>query len=153
MNLIHYGSPSYDPTLFNPIKNRGFVKPRGGLWTSPINSKRGWKYWCERESFRDCNENNSFKLVLNLDARVFVINSLDDLKNAPLIGENIDFELLAKTHDAIWLTEIGLRETHLSYPINLYGWDCETVLILNPHCFTQTPIHSIITIITSSHPL
>lgn len=65
-----------------------------------------------------------------------------NLKNAPLLSVNIggsfnrgylDFELLAKNYDAIWLTENGQSETHLYYPINLYGWDCETVLIMNPY--------------------
>jgi len=45
-----------------------------------------------------------------------------------------NFELLATMCDAIWLTEKGQNETHLSYPISLYGWDCESVLIINGEC-------------------
>lgn len=41
--------------------------------------------------------------------------------------------------DAIYLTARGQRATHLSFPRNLYGWDCECVFILNPKCVT--PVH------------
>lgn len=144
--LVHFGSAFYNPTLVSPIANDNWCKPKGGLWTSPVNSKWGWKDWCECENFRDCDESNCFKLVLNADARIFVIDSLNNLKNAPLvdlkIGEHyqrqyLDFELLATKYDAIWLTEKGLNETHLSHPLNLYGWDCESVLIMNAYCCSE----------------
>ena len=144
--LIHFGSKNYRPELIEPIKNDNWMKPKGGLWTSPVNSEWGWKHWCEAENYRDCDEEKSFKVILNADAKIFVINSLEDLKNAPLInfkiGEGyqkqyLDFELLAKNYDAIWLTEKGQNETHLSYPLSLYGWDCESVLIMNPCCCSE----------------
>src|SRR5579859_5289640 len=40
----------------------------------------------------------------------------------------IDFERLAQEYDGIWLTEQGNCETHLSYPHDLSGWDCESIL-------------------------
>ena len=43
----------------------------------------------------------------------------------------IDFKEASKTWDAIFLTEKGQRETRFTHPKNLYGWDCESVLILN----------------------
>jgi hypothetical protein len=144
--LVHFGATEYKPELVQPVKNENWVKPKGGLWTSPVNSEWGWKHWCEAENFRDCNEENSFKLLLNFDAKVFIIDSLNDLKNAPLVDYKIgssykkmylDFETLAKTYDAIWLTEKGQSQTHLSRPINLYGWDCESVLIMNPYCCSE----------------
>ena len=45
----------------------------------------------------------------------------------------LDFEKIAENYDAIWLTEKGMQETRWSNP-DLYGWDCETFLILNPKC-------------------
>ena len=36
--------------------------------------------------------------------------------------------------DAIYLTERGQRETSYSVPANLYGYDCESVLVMNPDC-------------------
>lgn len=143
--LIHYGSKVFDQNAFKPIKNKTWVKPKGGLWTSPINSKWGWKDWCEMEGFRDCDKNNSFTLQLKDETKVFVIDSFQDLQNAPLItitsgnykSQFLDFELIAKTFDAIWLTEKGQDETRLTYPLSLYGWDCESVLLLNAKCCIQ----------------
>ena len=141
--LIHFGSSRYNKSKVHPIKNENWCKPKGGLWTSPINSNYGWKEWCEAENFRDCFFENSFKLKLKDDAKIFIIDSLSDLQKAPLvdfkIGEHyqkqyLNFELIANSYDAIWLTEKGQHQTHLSYPLSLYGWDCESVLILNPNC-------------------
>jgi hypothetical protein len=140
--LIHYGSDKYIPEKVLPVKNDSWVKPKrgGGLWTSPIDSKWGWKDWNNDSDFRDCDVKKSFTVCLKSDAKIFVIDSLDDLKKSPLIdgcfARVLDFELIAQNYDAIWLTEKGQNETHLSYPIDLYGWDCETVLVLNPNCCT-----------------
>ena len=139
--LKHYGASAYLPEKVLPLKNDSWVKPKeGGLWTSPVDSEWGWKDWNESEQFRDCDERNSFTVKLNEDAKFFVIDSLEDLKNAPLIDgyskKVMDFEYIAKKYDAIWLTEKGQNETHLNYQIDLYGWDCETVLIINPNCCT-----------------
>lgn len=141
--LKHYGASTYLPEKVLPLKNYSWIKPeKGGLWTSPIDSKWGWKDWNEGELFRKCNEQNSFTIELNKDAKIFIINSLEDLKKAPLINgfskKVIDFEYIAKKYDAIWLTEKGQYETHLNYKLDLYGWDCETVLIINPNCCTAT---------------
>jgi hypothetical protein len=140
--LIHYGSDKFIPEKVLPVKNDSWVKPKreGGLWTSPIDSKWGWKDWNDCEQFRDCDERNSFTVCLKSNAKIYVIDSLEDLKNSPLregySKRVLDFEVIAQSYDAIWLTEKGQNETHLSYPIDLYGWDCETVLILNPDCCT-----------------
>jgi hypothetical protein len=146
MILIHYGDKSFDPNKFKPIENIGFVKPRGGLWTSPIDSNWGWKDWCHAEDFRTCKIGNSFTMVLKSDSKVLKIDSLDDLKNIPFIEHfkgisYPDFEKISESYDAIWLTENGQIETRFSSPQHLYGWDCESVLILNPEsilCFTES---------------
>jgi hypothetical protein len=144
--LIHFGSPAYLPQTVKPIVNDNWSKPKGGLWTSPVDSLWGWKDWCEFEQFRECDEDNSFKLQFKLDANILVIDCLQDLKKLPMQTVVVtheyqkkypDFELLAKQYDAIWLTEVGEQETRMSYPANLYGWDCESVLILNPYCVTE----------------
>lgn len=136
--LIHYGSPKYVPHLYSEIKNGLLTnKPFGGLWTSPVNSSFGWKDWCHREHFRECSDH--FKLKLKDNAKILRIDGKNDLNDLPVITEKgmlfdfhyIDFEKISKDYDAIWLTEKGERETSFTRPINLYGWDCETVLILN----------------------
>lgn len=141
--LIHYGSTTYNRRQLKPIKN-SWIKPDGGLWTSPVNSNWGWKDWCKAEDFADCNEANSFTLLLKETAKVFVIDTLKDLTQAPLVQsigmknfKYINFELLASQYDAIYLTVNGERATRWSQPVSLYGWDCESVLIMNPYCCKQ----------------
>ena len=143
MKLIHYGFKIYDPYKISPIINTGWVKPLGGLWTSPINSKYGWKHWCKDAEFRECNKRNSFTIEINDNAKILIINTLKDLESLELIKADYgakfipNFELLAKEYDAIHLTVNGQTETRFSYPICLYGWDCESVLIMNKDCIKE----------------
>lgn len=138
MELIHYGATEFRQELFKPVKN-WFNKPKGGIWASPVDSKWGWKDWCIEEQFRDCEESNSFRFTLSEDCKLFVIDSFDDLMKMPFIkmGPRLnllipDFEkfMIADGIDAIHLTEKGLWKTRLTTP-GLYGWDCESVLIMN----------------------
>lgn len=140
---IHYGALSFQPDKFQPIKNKtyGAVKPIGGIWASPINAKLGWKQWCVSEEFRINKLSTSFEFYLDDNARVCHIKSVDDLRKLPrLQGLDstlycIDFEKAMVKYDAI--------ELHLSDEINddyldglyfrLYGWDCDSILIMNPN--------------------
>ncbi len=139
--LIHYGSPFFNPLKFRPSVNRDFVKPSNGLWTSPVNSEYGWKKWCHDNDFRDCTEENSFKMRLKQDAKVLVINCESDLEIMPFQRTLLphmfflDFEKISEEYDAIWLTVNGEHETRWSQPQNMYGWDCETVYFMNSNCF------------------
>ena len=138
--LIHYGSSSFDREEFNPILHNGWVKPEGGLWTSPVDSKYGWKQWCTMEDAFTETLTKHFYLNLTPEARIYVIDSLEDLHQCPkcmgLLDQVIDFPKMAREYDAIWLTTRGQQVTRYSFPMNLYGWDCESVLLLNAHCFT-----------------
>jgi hypothetical protein len=156
MQLIHYGSNSFNPDKFDPIQNKITNltnKPLGGLWTSPVNTKYGWKDWCLGNDFNLEKLEKSFTITLKEKANIFIVNSQKDLQRLPFYSEfnneNIigfrypkiafDFEKLAKEYDAIWLTEKGLMDTQdLTFPLNLYGWDCESVLIMNLDCFITT---------------
>ena len=140
MKLIHYGSPKYKPELFKKVKNNLYRnKPEFGLWTSPIDSKYGWKEWCKEENFRDCNKDESFIIEINID-KMLVIDKEPDLKKIPFLKSKysyisgIDFEKLVKQYDAIHLTIEGELSTRWLNENNLYGWDCECVLILNKSC-------------------
>lgn len=150
MISVRYGSKKFNPKKMGKIKNRSFCKPEGGLWVSPVDSKFGWKDWCEVEDFRDCKESNSFKVSFKDDAKVIIIDSYDDLDKLPSMnpykdiptlasyGDRFpDFEKLAKEVDAIWLTEEGQWKTRMTNPKNLYGWDCESILVLNPNSIKQ----------------
>ena len=148
--LIHYGSDEFRKEKFWEIRNSDLmVKPTGGLWTSPVSSEWGWKDWCKSEHFRECDEKNSFTVHLKPGSKLLVIDSKKDLYSVlethslptfSLTGipkefsksRSPDFEkLLEDGCSAIWLTEKGQRETRFSYPSTLYGWDVETVLILD----------------------
>lgn len=145
MEFIHYGATEFLPDKFLPIKNKHpFVKPgRTGLWASPINSGYGWKDWCEDKEFRECSESNCFTFKLTDNARVYVIDTYKDLESVPYLikdgdlYQTIDFEKMATEYDAIHLTINGQLETRLSFPLSLYGWDCESLLVLNPKVINQ----------------
>ena len=140
MKLITYGLGNVLNTeKIQPIKNRGFVKPEGGLWASPVDSLYGWREWCNDNNFGDLSTSFQFQFSGN----IYTINSLNDLFSLPLrfAFENrfyfIDFEeCLKRGIDAIHLTNSGEMATRFSKPVNLYGWDCESVLILNPNGIT-----------------
>ena len=142
--FIHYGHDKFDKDLFVPIRNVGFVKPVGGLWASPINSNYGWKDWCLSEEFHISLLDRSFRFSLNKAAKVYTIDNRKQLYSLPIdhnksykidlsIRPFLDFELISKRYDAIWLTIDGERDTRCLRPLNLYGWDVESLLVLNPN--------------------
>jgi len=81
---ITYGlGTSFNKDLFTPPDynwmNTVFTnKPKGGLWASPVDSKWGWKDWCERENFGKLDSSFMFKLKPN--AKIYVVDDLNDLK-------------------------------------------------------------------------
>lgn len=150
---IHYGSDEFNPEKFKPIKNKLMsTKPEGGLWASPIDSPQNWKNWCETEKFHLEKLQKSFTLQLRPNAKVLYINYAERLdllpKQKPLVGlehfdnwDCLDFEKIAKKYDAIELslsqeTTRG-QEYWKSLSYKLYGWDCDSILILNPKCIME----------------
>lgn len=139
--FMTYGSNKFDINKFDSIKNRDFIKPHGGLWSSPVNSSYGWKDWCESEGYKVESLSSWFKFKLNCNSNIFVIDELSDLINLMkiyrrtdqyLYFENVlDFEKISKDYDGILLTDNGERKTRYSDP-ELYGWDCESLLVFNP---------------------
>ena len=140
MHVITYGlGGQFDASKFKPIKNQMHVKPLGGLWASPVDSECGWKQWCEAESYGNLSVSFSYYV----DGKFLVIDSVADLnkfqwKTFYDVIKYPDYEAVVRAgYDAIYLTERGQNATRFSQP-SLYGWDCECVLILNPHC-VQVP--------------
>lgn len=135
---IHYGHIEFRHDKFNPIVNSSAwsTKPTGGFWASDIKAKYGWKDWCKDEDFRRCDKSNSFTFCLKDDARVLVINSKNDLVNLPKAKNGyaalgwvaLDFEALSRNYDAI---EANISKDDDLY-FALYGWDCDSILIMNP---------------------
>lgn len=138
LKLIVYGKSSFNQEDFTPIKNDNWCKPRGGLWTSLINSKLGWKQWCLSEDFEIDKLSTHF--LISYTGNTLKIDSLEDAKK--MIWEQHkqsyftiipDFEQMQKEGiDAIWLTPQGESETRFNSEYSLYGWDCESVLVMNP---------------------
>ena len=138
---IHYGHKSFDNELFDEIKNEcAWVKPIGGLWASNINAKYGWRDWCEEQRFRECSIDNSFKFKLKEDSRILKIDNSDILKKLPIVNApfrtswiNLDFEKIKEEYDAI---EVLISEDRRLY-WDLYGWDCDSLLVLNKEVIEQ----------------
>jgi hypothetical protein len=126
-----------------------YRKPSGGLWTSTWDDRFGsaWVQWCVSEEFRcppDSVWADVWLLKAKRDARVFVIDSYRDLAElveryphralAPSYVPRRDITphwlKVASDYDAVSLTDAGQSSTHLSYPLDLYGWDCESTLWL-----------------------
>lgn len=139
MCLIAYGlGDRFDISKFNRIKN-DWTKPHGGMWATPITATYGWDTWCRLEKFDLKRLNEKFTFWYR--GTFLEINDLQDAmrmlwynrhKNINIPYPN--FELMEKLGvDAIHLTEVGQQKTRLTQPYNLYGWDCECVLIMNPN--------------------
>lgn len=136
VEYIHYGSTVFLPSAVAPIRNTKMMsKPHGGFWGTRANSEFGWKEWCMKEGFRQCDEAKAFHFTLRPDARVLLITDADDLADLPHIEspmathwDCLDFEKLATKYDAI---EVLITE---DFRLNqrLYGWDCDSILVINP---------------------
>lgn len=134
---IHYGSDRYDPSKFESVRNQNdfLPKPYGGLWASDVDAAYSWNDWCRQENFRISHLDKSFRFHLTEDANIFRVDSCEKLYQLPKretpFNFNwylIDFEAaLASGIDAI---EICISECRALY-WELYGWDCDSILIMN----------------------
>ncbi len=142
-SLIHYGANKFNPKKFKKIQNDSWIKPIGGLWLSPEDTEYGWRDFCTSEGFRTEKLQYHFRAKFKGNAKILVIDSLSDLSILPMqnaicgLTQVPDFEKIAKKYHAIWLTERGQIQTRFGHPHNLYGWDCECVIILNSECFYE----------------
>ena len=118
MKFIHFGSPCFDRGRFVPVRNIPYRnKPDGGLWASADNAEYGW----------------SFAFMLKPEARILVLKTKDDVRRAARTGHScyfgnlicFDFEALAQAWDVI-----DFHIAHLY--MDMYGWDCDSTLVLNP---------------------
>lgn len=147
---IHYGSDHFDRSMFRPIINYPYlwVKPLGGMWSSPVDSKNTWENWCRKKEFRLEKLDKQFIFILAEGSRVLRISSNKDLDELysqgykrsciyrhPFLHDDsyyLDFEkILADDYDAIQVTINSEIST------SLYHWDCDTLLVLNPDCVVE----------------
>lgn len=132
---VHYGHKKFCKEICKPIENiQLFTKPKGGFWASRIDAKFGWKDWCIDQEFRDIDENDAFRFKLKDGTKVLYINNTDILSTLPMQQSIIkswlclDFEKLSEQYDAI---EVNISKCNRLYDL-LYGWDCDSILIMNP---------------------
>lgn len=119
---------------YNKPQNAG-RKPQGGIWTSSLlEDKLGsaWTVWCEREDYNLPKDGiwKAYLLQPNEDARIYTIDSLEDLQyilNKYKSRGNINYKKARKDYDAIHLTWKGQGATYWE----LYGWDIESTIWLN----------------------
>lgn len=135
---IHYGHKEFDINKFMTPKNRQWCnKPLGGLWASRTDAKHGWKHWCEQEDFRECTKDNAFTFKISDNANILYINCVADVDKLPDQKTDLSFTHL-KTVDFEQLIADGIDAIELNISndwdlyIALYGWDCDSTLILNP---------------------
>ena len=112
-------------------------KPSFALYTTPVDSQHSWRQWCMENNFVI----GRYRIVLEIDAeRILKIDGVDDLgrlawRQVEQAAMLRDIDWIGMREDGIggvWLTEKGEIETRYSSPQrSLYGWDCETVAILD----------------------
>lgn len=140
----------FNLTRVEPIRP-GMMKPSGGLWTSPLRPDgtgrlvSGWIRWCEDNSFAAPAAPVTL-IIPDPSARIAVVDSHADLLGletayrdhdeallnvSPRVWPLVDWVAMSREVDAVWLTDDGQWATRFTQP-GLYGWDCETVLWLNP---------------------
>lgn len=130
------------PEAFTPARNPGlpWCKPAHGtgIWTSTYDhedGQSGWTRWCEEEHFGVPDWHGVLLHPLT-SARIYTIDCYADLEifvrryPVPSAFTGIDFEAARGDWDAIHLTEAGEALTRHSYPLSLYGWDCESTIWL-----------------------
>lgn len=124
----------FDIDKWKEVQDINHFKPTGGLYTSPINSKHSWKKWCIDNEFN--TEALREELTISFQGRAIIVNSYEDLIKLPRRDTYpscrtwLNFELIKDRADAFYLTEQGEIDTKFSNP-SLYGWDCETLYIMN----------------------
>ena len=130
------GNGSFSKENFRPVQNSSvfWVKPKGGLWSSPENAPYGWEDWAKDNNF-SCNLDEEFRFRLSAGAKVLEITNARQLDDLPKLEHNnkyswvaLDFEALARKYDAMLVMISNDQQLYW----DLYGWDCDTLLVFNP---------------------
>lgn len=109
-----------------------------------MDSKNGshWGDWCDEEQFRGDTFDKHFLFKLSPDAKIYVINNLEDLKNASTrvnktTGKfGLDIHWLVENYDGIYVTKKAAWDFHIMWDSPIEGldtWDVESICIFNPN--------------------
>jgi hypothetical protein len=138
---LFIGEHQPEANRMTQIVSRGWVKPRGGLWTATYLGPRlgsAWVQWCLTEGVYVPNDGewSGWLLTPRPGIRVATIDTHADLEAlyrrypddyAPHHPKPAWYALAADL-DAVHLTAAGEAATRFTYPLTLYGFDCETWL-------------------------
>lgn len=128
---LFLGSVKPTKELMSPVENHLWNKGKGGLWTSTYRKKQS--EWVKTGI---PTSNNGWLLTVNDEAKILRIDNYSDLAEVykhygyddhsfyPMT--HLNFKVIADDYDGMWLTSFGQMATRLSFPHNLYGWDCES---------------------------
>lgn len=142
MKYLHIGSDRFNKSLFRPVSEYLPMKPFGGFWSSPIgDSYYTWELWNQTSNFiEDIQNQPRFEFELKATTRVLTIDSINSykelLKNYGVTSriipreKTINWEQLTNDYDAILVLISKCSELYFL----LYGWDCDSLLVLNPDC-------------------
>jgi len=150
--FVTYGSDRFDRNRFERLRpnnladhKHGFMfqKYTGGLWACPL-TNNGWEKWCREEDFRVERLSSHFLFTLTENARIYVIDSQDDLIAASTLVDRfgihyINYDELIKngydglfvTDRAIWSIRDGLKHNDEYYE-GLAIFDVESLCIFDP---------------------
>lgn len=134
---IHYGSSSFKPEWFDPIRNTRRNKPYGGLWSSPYPAPYvDWKQWCTDNEF-DCHTSQAFIFSLTKSSKILTLDNCDSVivfKQSKYCTPNyygsdfIDFEtMIVDGFDGMEVL-IDSWDTYME----MYSWDVDSLLVFNP---------------------
>lgn len=162
---VHCGctAEEYSAERFQKVRNIPHsTKPFGGFWASPFSRLAyGWEWFCKQnEYYRKGESEKKFAFCLDVDANVFRIETVADFRRLPMIEtaeetELIDFEECRRQGiDAI---EYDYSTSHVRWKFDkryteedgeeldklLLGWDCDSIIILNPKIIVQESIHTV----------
>lgn len=148
--LSYAGQVPFDLRCIEPVRNNWTNKPDGGLWLSPLSPdgvRTVWQEWCAKIGMPGLCGEVATRVEVRHDSRFLIIDSYRDLAVAAerwgrhdTFGFSddtvlFDFEKLSQSFDGVYLTAKGEVETRFSKP-HLYGWDFESVLVLNDTVLT-----------------
>lgn len=147
---VHYGCTVEEFAMdrFREIKNSPpFAKPKGGFWASPAQASFGWVDFCRREEYAPSSGlYKKFCFALSTEAQILRIAAREDFELLPKMKAAldspireiplIDFEECARRgidaieycYSAIHSDETLGDEMDRKMP----GWDCDSILIMNP---------------------
>lgn len=134
--FTHFGDDRLSVDKFVEIKKNdyycGGLKPRGGLWGSNENTGHiGWSKWV-RTSEMDKDLLKSFNFKLKDDARVLVVTGTELLNSdcnilGGLPSQYKDWMKVKDEYDAVYIDAGSDKNLYFLY----YGWDCDSILVLN----------------------